>query len=252
MGLVACLWDSDTLAMEAKGKLDLVDAITGRFPRNPALYYQLRLQRVEREIKAEPGTLELYDDAGVACDRLGKGEEAIRWMARKKSVLDSLHTNDPGIKEHWYRYFANLGTFEIHKWFREGRQKERIGEAERARDHIAKAIEINPEAHFGRERIQLIAMEWAIAKTQGKIVNTTDDTFANWLRAENAHGKNSQDTIKGLVGLVVLGNAWESPDVFHALATLLAMSREGQLGLLAKLRTEDCSKTAHLHSQTSF
>ena len=29
-----------------------------------------------------------YDDAGVACDRLGRGDEAISWMERKRGTGD--------------------------------------------------------------------------------------------------------------------------------------------------------------------
>jgi hypothetical protein len=101
--VLACAWDSDTLAMEAKGLPDTVQIITGRFERNPPLYYQMRLKRVSQALKTQPGKLEFYDDAGVACDRLGRGAEAIDWMKRKRAQLGKLGFNKQS-KEHWYRY----------------------------------------------------------------------------------------------------------------------------------------------------
>lgn len=232
--LRACLWDMDTLAAEAKGKLDFVDATTGRFPRNPPLYYEMRLERVKRELRSTPKKLELYDDAGVANDRLGKGDDAIAWMQKKLVVLNALDMSDPKVKEHWYRYYANLGTFEIHNWFREGQSIERIVEAERARDHIAKAIEINPNAHFGRERVQLHAMEWAISSAKGE-ESGLHESFGDELDDRTRAGKLAE----GLVGLIVLGNAWESPDIFFALAQALSASKQATMGYLAILRCRE-------------
>ena len=48
----ACLWDTDTLSAEAKGIPDIVQVITGRFERNPPLYYELRLKRATAAIEA--------------------------------------------------------------------------------------------------------------------------------------------------------------------------------------------------------
>ena len=76
----ACLWDSDTLAMEAKGLPDVVDAIGGRFDRNPDLYYVMRLARVMKVIDADPHVHAEYGDAAVALDKLGRGGEAIELL----------------------------------------------------------------------------------------------------------------------------------------------------------------------------
>ena len=68
-GASACMWDSDTLAMEAKGLPDAVRVISGRFERNPPLYYEMRLNRVTKELRTRPNDLDLYDDAGVSAAR---------------------------------------------------------------------------------------------------------------------------------------------------------------------------------------
>ena len=65
----ACLNDRDTLAEEIKGLSDVVQVVTGRFERDPPLYYRMRLARVAAELKTSPALLPDYDDAGVACGR---------------------------------------------------------------------------------------------------------------------------------------------------------------------------------------
>ena len=86
----ASLWDDETLAADAKGLPDLVRIITGRFERNPPLYYEMRLSRAAAQIKAQPDNLAAYDVAGVACDQLGRGDEAIAWMEQKNLQMATM------------------------------------------------------------------------------------------------------------------------------------------------------------------
>ena len=137
----ACLWDSDTLASETKGITDVVNAITGRFERNPPAYYEIRLKRSADQIAANTLDLGAYDDAAVACDRLRRTDEAIAWMEKKGATLDDLEgrkTTEPGTYDEMrYRYLANLGTFRVHKWARSGADRARISEVEAGRALIA-------------------------------------------------------------------------------------------------------------------
>lgn len=107
--------DSDTLAQQGQQLPDVVRVITGRFERNPPLYFQMRIARVTKELQKTPANLPLYDDIAVAYDRLGKDDDAISWMNRKKLQLtkSSTRTNakSPAFKEATYRYYANNGTF---------------------------------------------------------------------------------------------------------------------------------------------
>lgn len=227
----ACMWDSDTLAMEAKGLPDVVRVVSGRFERNPPLYYEMRLKRVAAELRTKPGDLDLYDDAGVACARLGRNDEAIEWMARKLKVLNIAKARGEKNVEHWYRYHANLGTFFIHRWLHDGCKPERISDAKDAHDHIAKAIEINPDAHFGREFMQLRAIDAIVATKSGK-AQTFDLSMDEDKRP-------IEKQIEGICGLIVLGAAWESPDIFDALASAVSESRKGNVAYLAVLRRNE-------------
>jgi hypothetical protein len=219
----ACLWDRDTPYHEAMDMPEVVAALTGRFPRNPPLYYQMRLDRIEAELQGKPDDLAAYDDAGVACDRLGLGDEAIAWMEKKRDRLDALGSSRAETREHLYRYHANLGTFLIHRWIRRGADRGRIDEAEAARDEIVEALEINPNAHFGREKYQLRAIEWMIAPPQSAGAQCLPNFLGLTPPMETTliDPKEADEMVRGLSGLIVLGNAWESVDVFNALCLAL-------------------------------
>jgi tetratricopeptide (TPR) repeat protein len=222
--VIACIWDRDTPVDEARGLPEVVAVLTGRFERNPPLFYEMRLERVTGHLQSHSEDLAAYDDAGVACDRLGRGDEAISWMEKKRAHLDGLDASRAEVKEQLYRYHANLGTFLVHRWARQRADRSKIGEVKAARDEIARAIAINPNAHFGREKYQLKALEWIIdpprAAGQDDLPNLLGWGFAD-AYYQRIDPKDADDAVRGLAGLVVLGNAWESVDVFHALEVAL-------------------------------
>ena len=228
--LRACLNDRDTASNAAQGLPEVRAVIVGRFDRNPPLYYEMRLKRVAEAIAADPRDLAAYDDAAVACDRLGRFDEAIAWMDQKRVRLERADPADPVTKEHWYRYHANVGTHRAHRWLKNGADRSRLGEMKTARDHIARALAIKPDAHFGREAYQLRAMDWIInppsfgpgVGTLPSFLDNTPDPPA--------------EAIAGLCGLIVLGNAWESVDVFNALAHALDAYHDRSTADLARLR----------------
>jgi len=202
---------------------EVVAVLTGRFERNPPLFYEMRLDRVTAHLQSHPDDLAAYDDAGVACDRLGRGDEAIAWMEKKRVQLDRLNGSRPEVTDHLYRYHANLGTFLAHRWVRQGSDRSQIDQVKKARDEIAKALEINPNAHFGREKYQLQALGWIVDPP--KAAGLPD--LPNLLGldpsglGELEDPKVADQAVRGLAGLIVLGNAWESVDVFHALSVAL-------------------------------
>ncbi len=242
----ACLWDRDTLAMEAENYPGITEIITGRFDRYPDLYYEMRLDRVSKEIESDSTNLDLYDDASVACDRLGRCDEAIQWMARKRAALDSLSEPD---SDHEYRYLANLGTFHIHRWLKNGANRENLQDAEIARDLIAHAIELNPDAHFGRERYQLLAIDWILELENPETTPVLFSVLSNfhysgeWHFEQYMRGQLTElgydDAAEGLSGLIRLGNAWESIDVFRALQVAFANEQHATLVYLCMLRIHE-------------
>lgn len=201
-----CLWDSDTIYDELAGKLNLQNAIAGRIARNPAKYYELRLRNVREKLKVNPNDAGSYDDAAVACDRLGRYDEAIRWMRlKRKRGFSGAATQ--------YRTEANEGTMIFHRWLSRGRLNSELAEAKVGRDMIARAITLNPDAHFGRERVQLVAMNWVIAMVEQPL--RKPHPLVDEFRLHRDIGWEKQQ--EGLIGLMALGNAWESVDVIDAL-----------------------------------
>lgn len=240
----ACLWDSDTLATEASGQLDVLNVLVGRFDRFPPRYYEMRLERVARLIEADSSKIALYDDAGVACDRLHRSDEAIAWMARKRQVLDRMPEGDPVRREHEYRYLANLGTFHVHRWIGAGADRESMDDLKKGRDLIAAAIELNPDAHFGREEYQLYAIDWLIdpppMPTKKNIYEwDTLRSYPDLLSEDQLRAATPAElerATKGLAGLVALGAAAESPDVFRTLASIFYAKGEHSMSHVASTR----------------
>ncbi len=138
----ACLWDTDTLAMERQKFPETLELITGQFLRHSPEFYRWRVEDREKRIAVEPNRLELYDDLAVAYDKLGEHQKAIETILAKEKLK-------PGL----YETYANLGTFYIHS-----------GQLEEGLKHIDKAIEINPDAHFGREKYQRLLVEYVLMK----------------------------------------------------------------------------------------
>lgn len=243
----ACIWDSDTLAAEAEGLPGVLDILTGRFDRMPPAYFEARLARAEKAVAADPADLGAHDDAGVACDRLGRHDDALRWMERKDERLRAM--GDAAPREHRYRLLANRGTFRAHRWFAAGADRARADELRAARDEIAAAIEIEPNAHFGRERYQLAAMTF-FADPPAAPDDRGSSEARDFLGLErlglHAQRENARladagfgDAIQGLCGLVVLGAAWESIDVFHAIANAAQVDGRSSVAYVARLRIDE-------------
>ena len=244
----ACLWDSDTLEREAAGAPRVVPTLVGGFPRYPARYYAMRLERVSAELGRNEDDLSLYDDAGVAADRLGKHDDALAWMAKKKVALERLGDEAGAAKgepSHWYRYYANLGTFHAHRWLHGGAKWDATDDLDEGHRLIEKAIAENANAHFGREKYQLKALAWLKSKpTMQQAKDGLMPTFvpvdfnAMHQTGDNDHlaKEGMGDAAAGLCGLITLGAAWNSVDVTMALAYVLAMDGKGTLVQMARRR----------------
>jgi tetratricopeptide (TPR) repeat protein len=169
-GAQACIndRDSDSLAIQAKKLPDTLRVITGRFERNPPLYYQMRIRRSLALLKKNPRQFGLYDDIGAAYDRLHRSDEALGIMEKKRALLPPYSAKNPSVEEAWYRYYANAGTFRAHRWLGAGAKVQSLAEMKQARDYIKRAIQIKPNAHFGREKYQLMTMDWIIATRERK------------------------------------------------------------------------------------
>jgi hypothetical protein len=222
--LLACLWDYDTLKMERRRFPNALELITGKFLRHSPEFYAWRIRDRQERLQREPENLALYDDLAVAYDKTGQRDQAIATILKKNELK-------PGV----YETEANLGTFLMLD-----------GKLDEALPHLEKAIEINPDAHFGREKYQVILLQYVQSRKQdGKITfplakyETSNDpmalylieSFDRYLASKLAPDKRHLDTreraaaIKGVLGMMKFADH-ESPLLLEALGNLLADLRD--------------------------
>jgi tetratricopeptide (TPR) repeat protein len=231
LALQACMWDYDTLKTERSRFPDTLELITGKFLRHSPEFYQWRIKDREQRLKDHPSELGLYDDLGVAYDKIGNDEKAIGLMLQKEHIA-------PGL----YETYANLGTFYLHS-----------GQYDKGVAMIDKALDLNPDAHFGREKYQKYLAEYVATRAKdGKVVlpltRTTpypasvkgddeegwkayriqrqDDNYVAFLMKSEKRDLLSEDetyrATKGILGIMKFGKH-NSPVILEVLANLLAL-----------------------------
>lgn len=235
--LQGCLWDRDTIREELAGQIGTVKTLVGWFNRYPPLFYEMRLQRVTVEIAVTPEKASLYDDAAVACDRLGNPSEAIAWMEKKEQFAKAEKVG-PGEPSTRYKTLANLGTFHAHRWILATKSGENPSAAdlEKAIELVTQAIEENPAAHFNREKYQLLLLQWLngeeniMSELEGARIPS---------RHNNLSTRGYSDLPEGLLGLIRLGAAWQSPDIYFLLQKAFLLEEQEHPRLLANLRVAE-------------
>jgi tetratricopeptide (TPR) repeat protein len=246
----ACLNDRDTLADEAKNNRDVLTTLLGGLERNPPLYYQMRIKRIEDDLAKNPQLIDEYDDIAVANDRVGKDDDAIKWIEAKKKQLAPLDMKSDSSKDEWYRYYANCGTFWAHRWFHAGADANKINDIEHSRDLITEALKINPDAHFGREKYQVAVLDWIIYCREETPVSLAyfiqgweyqnENGLSDEGLGNGIHNSHVDKAVTGLSGLIRLGGAWQSADIYIAIASLLNLPmRPSALSSVAVLRAKE-------------
>ena len=153
---LACLWDEDTIEMERQHFPSVIELISGKFLRHSPEFYYWRIKDRKEKLNKFPDSLSLYDDLAVSYSKTGAHKKAIEVILKKDRI-----------KPDEYETYANLGTFFLH----DGQFQKGVG-------LIAKAIDINPQAHFGREIYQKYLAEYVLSKMHdGKISLPLDPTF---------------------------------------------------------------------------
>lgn len=219
---IACLWDYDTLAVERARFPDALELITGNFPRHSKAFYEWRVADREKKIEAvaaKPNSVAIeklarwHDDLAVAYEKLSQHAKAIE-------TIENVEGFAPGR----YETYANLGTFHIH-----------AGDLETGKEYIEKAIEINPDAHFGREVYQKLLVEYVLEQQAADgslplpmapdLKQFSVGGFAKFVLEHQggdpeSHAAELARATKGVLGMLRFGNH-ESPVLLEALATLL-------------------------------
>jgi tetratricopeptide (TPR) repeat protein len=202
-----------------------LELITGKFLRHSPEFYEWR---IKKRLDADPTNAALLDDLAVAYDKTGQHEKAIETALK----TEKFH---PGR----YETASNLATFLFHA----GRPEEGI-------PHVERALKINPDAHFGREKYQKFLTEYVVARrtdgtlklpmakvavyekaSQDKIGahdHTTTDTFTDFLKTKGlkqnaSHLENEEvrAAVKGVAGMMRFAKH-DSPVLLEALGLLLS------------------------------
>lgn len=214
----ACLWDSDTLEQERYRFPEAHQLIVGDFVRHSDAYYRWRIEdRLAKPLNDR--TPMDYDDVAVAYDKLGQQDKALETIHEKIRRFSSQSV---------YESEANLGTFLIH-----------AGRLEEGLVHIEKAIEINPNAHFGREIYQKLLVEYVLQQratgNEGLPLSTNEDeNFVTFLRQRLNWDSDREDAetkkaITGVLGMMRFGH-YDSPILLEALGDLLlAQGRDANM-----------------------
>lgn len=242
----ACIWDVDTLQMERQRFPSALELVTGKFLRHSEAYWKWRIEDREKKLAGYPSKPEGYDDLAVAYDKLGNHERAIELMEEKERSW-------PGL----YETASNLGTFLVHR-----------GDLEEGLVHLRRAVEINPDAHFGREIWQIRLVEYVIGRKKANLAGVIalplqmgdQPSFDQFVRSElrerkietgTSHdGDWRTDAVKGILGMMRFGNH-RSPILLEALGDILRGMgyNEGQrLAARAYLRAAESTERDGHHA----
>jgi tetratricopeptide (TPR) repeat protein len=234
---LGCLWDRDTFQEESLGRAELAQILRGDLRKHSTAFYAAKVEYTRPMIDAGNAPKERYDDLAVALAKTGKLDDAL-------AVLDAKDKRFPGE----YTTSANRGTFFAMK-----------GDLKSGLEHLRKAIAINPDAHFGREIVQIKLLEWKLkvagdATLGGKEnflgIPMTFDTLIDGhgksrSKKKTAKGAKKEDgTVEALVGLIRFGDAHEDPQVWRALGWALAARGDVQLAVRAMRRADKHGSTA--------
>ncbi|MCH1493673.1 MAG: hypothetical protein L7U72_00475, partial [Rubripirellula sp.] len=154
----------------------------------------------------------------VAHEKIGETRKAIDLMREKDGLF-------PGL----YETHANLGTFLIHS-----------GDFQQGLAEIEKALEINPDAHFGREKYQRLLVLYLLKcdveaglrlPLCEELPNGFEPVgFASFLFGDELSEVSVEErkeslgaATKGLLGMMKFGN-FDSPILLEALGDLLVSS----------------------------
>ena len=207
-----------------------MELISGFFLTHGPEFYYWRIQDREKQLEQNPDSLPLYDDLAVAYDKLG-------YHSRAVSLAQLAELKDP----QRYETLANLGTFYIHD-----------GQLRKGLDYLQKALQVNPDAHFGRERYQQLLVEYLISVgcqdsmylplnafqefegNKRRVPHPNQINFYQFLLRRHQQNigevvyrlpeEQLQAAITGIGGMLKFGQL-ESPVLLDALGELLAMDR---------------------------
>lgn len=204
-----CIWDSDSLGSEKRGRPKLADIILNSAkPSVDVAGLQGRLDNLLRAPRLEEPAW--INDVAGAHLRLGQPQKAVELLIPAVARW----TNNYGIH-------ANLGT----AYHLMGR----YADAER---HIARDLEINPEAHFGLEKFHLALLQYLIRPKSWQEQRLYVDEFSTGLAAatgprlfvHNVDTELDSPAVAGMTNLPAYRELWNLATVTNLEAGLIYMA----------------------------
>ncbi|WP_223760372.1 tetratricopeptide repeat protein [Myxococcus sp. RHSTA-1-4] len=226
----ACLWDNDTLQEESLNHRDVADVVRGRIFKHSPAFYEKKLAYTLPMLERPDVRPERFDDVAVAYEKLGRIPEALATMEAKEKRFPGLYTTQ-----------ANVGTFHAH-----------AGDFPRALEHLRRAIAINPDAHFGREKYQVRAIEYLMRLKEDPTLVQKEEFLglpidagrAAFVLSEKRRANPGErpelpkDVLEGLVGMIRFGSGEKSPHLWFSLGNALAWHGHKHLALRALRQAE--------------
>lgn len=227
---LACLWDNDTLKEESIGLDEVANVLRGKILKHSATFYERKVAYTLPLLEQADVKPERYDDLAVAYEKLGRTQEAIATMEAKEKRFPGQYTTA-----------ANLGTFHAH-----------AGDYPRALEELRRALTLNPEAHFGREKYQVKAIEYLqrlatapelVQKEEFLGLPLEPDRYLFVMNPKKTLLRKEvpelpKDVLQGLVGIIRFGSGEKSQHLWFSLGLSLAWSGHKNLALRAMRRAE--------------
>jgi tetratricopeptide (TPR) repeat protein len=234
----ACLWDYDTFKEESLGDKEVAQVLKGELRKHSRAFYEAKVTYTRAIVDKGGAKKERYDDLAVALAKTGKLDDAIAVLADKERRFPGEYTTE-----------ANLGTFLAMK-----------GDVAGALDHLKKAVAINPDAHFGREIVQIQLLEFhqklaadpTLDEKQTFLgLGVEEEPFVVRTKRDRKQDKAIDKQIKGIVGLIRFGDGEANPHLWFGLAWALVQRGDNNLAMFAFRRAEQLGhKLAGAHGAT--
>lgn len=159
------------------------DVIHERYPKHGPVFYIERERLARERLKEIPPdsdeAFDLTDDICAGLDRLGKPADAVPLLREKLERQVKMGLSGREL----YTTYANLGTFLVHanmgKAMR-GHAEARAAVVEGLK-FVELSMEVNPDAHFGRETWQAVIIKFMLSAIGNPGLLMTTDCIGNRL-----------------------------------------------------------------------
>jgi tetratricopeptide (TPR) repeat protein len=224
----ACGWSYESYHEEAVALPCVYAVLLGSFPQHTNEYFEAQIKAADAALLLSPYWLEGLQLKGLALMKLSKLKEA------EEVFLQHLKIDPDGYASH-----ANLGTLYTF-----------TGDYEKALSHIDKAMEIEPNAHFGREKYHRMLVVYlkdikdpaahtknflGFSITEKQRLSGSSSALASVYKDNNI----GDDAFDALSSMITVYGAKDMAELYLAFGDLLALSGKRRFAWTAYKRAEE-------------